>query len=100
MKLMMQALFKKSPDFKGSIALVVELTKRIDSGNPDPLRPEYETIRHFMVKEPNLKRAQGWWLAQQTFDLPARNVHSVRLRIGGKFKGAVAVRGARLECPR
>ncbi len=99
-KLMMQALFKKSPDFKGSIALVVELTKRIDSGNPDPLRPEYETIRHFMVKEPNLKRAQGWWLAQQTFDLPARNVHSVRLRIGGKFKGAVETRGARLECPR
>ena len=99
-KLMVQALFKKNPGFRGSIALVVELTKQTDSANPDPLAPEFEIIRHFVVKEPNVKRANDWWLAQQTFDLPARNTHSVRLRIGGKFKGAVAVRGARLECPR
>ena len=98
-KLKMQGLFKKSQDFRGSIALIVELTKTTDVTQTDPLRTEYEVIRHFIVKEPNVKRANDWWLAQQTFELPARNVHSVRLRIGGKFKGDVQVRGVRLESP-
>lgn len=98
-KLMMRAYFKKSTDFQGSAALVVELTRRASASHDGLSTPEYEVTHNFRVKEPNQIRAGGWLEARETFDLPA-NSHAVRLKIGGKFHGTVLVRDVRLECPR
>lgn len=88
MKFVMEAAFYKHPGFEGNVWLAASLARRIG---------EKETIvGQYAVKEPSLARRGGWLVAKQTFDLP-RGTHSIRLRVEGKFKGAVSVRGLRLE---
>ncbi len=98
-KLMMQAFFRKSPEFKGSISMVVELTRQTGKRDSAVPQPEFEITQNFRVKEPNQPRSKNWLEARETFDLPA-NAHAVRLKIGGKFKGTAWVRDLRLEAPR
>ncbi|MCA1808087.1 MAG: metallophosphoesterase [Kiritimatiellia bacterium] len=94
-RLMIQGFVHKGEDFQGSIALVVEL---IQESGANQLEPMFEVTHNFHVKEPhpNLRRADGFYEARSTFDLPARS-HSVRLKVGGKFTGAALVRDLRLE---
>ena len=88
MKFVMEAAFYKQPGFEGNVWLAVSLGRRI--GEKDTV------VGQYAVKEPSLARRGGWMIAKQTFDLP-RGTHSIRLRVEGKFKGAVSVRGLRLE---
>ena len=99
-RLSAQARMKKSPDFSGSVALVLVLVQQKEPGqnrDPDGLMPvSFETNRNFIVKEPNIPRKHGWFLAKQTVTLPARS-HSVVFQIRGKFQGTAFIRDMRLE---
>lgn len=88
MRIQSAALFKKSDDFDGSIAMVLSLTKEIDGS--------IDTIDEFVIKEPNLKRAEGWMEAKNTEELPAKS-SSVRFSIRGRFTGTAEIRNPRIE---
>jgi len=77
-RLCLQALFRRSDDFRGAVAAAVCLTRDTDAGR--------ETVRHFLVKEPNVPRQGGWLEARRTFEIPARAV-SVTVQVRGKFTG-------------
>ncbi len=103
MRLTLQALVKKSPDFTGSIAVVMPLVKRVELPSVKTARPPgadaaatFETIHQFVVKEPTLDRADGWSLVKQTVSMPAR-AHAVEFRVRGRFTGVVQVQNLRLE---
>lgn len=94
MRLRLQGYVKGGDDFSGNIAFALVLVQR--TGSAEEATLSFETNRNFVVKEPTLRRRDGWSLAQQTIDLPARS-HSVTFEIRGKFQGVAHVRGARLE---
>jgi hypothetical protein len=78
-----EALFAKSPDFSGPVALVVSLERRRADGTP-------EWVEQFLVKEPNEPRREGL-LARVTADVPAGGT-AVRFQVRGRFRGTVEVR--------
>lgn len=88
MKFVIEASFRKSDDFKGSVWLAVSVTKKTGA--------EDVVIEQYIVKEPVLMRRGGWLLAKQTFDLP-RGTHLVQMRVRGKFTGAVSIRNMFLQ---
>lgn len=106
MRFTLQALVKKSPDFSGSIAVVVPLVQRGAAAAPAAGSPTakhdargstaLETMQKFVVKEPTLPRADGWSLVKHTFELPARS-YAVEFQIRGQFQGAAWVHDLRLE---
>ena len=90
MKILSAAMFSKSDDFRGSIALVVSLTKNVAG--------RLETIERFVNKEPNPnnRTADGWIAVQRTETMPADS-SSIQYQIRGNFIGTVTIRGPRLE---
>ncbi|TFH16809.1 MAG: metallophosphoesterase [Lentisphaerales bacterium] len=88
MKLCMQGMFKMPDDFKGDIALTIELSREAEGA----LKVDDQFIR----KPPNVRREGGWMLAKQTFVLPA-NSRSMRVQLVGKFRGQVEVKDLFLE---
>ncbi|MDO9540845.1 MAG: metallophosphoesterase family protein [Kiritimatiellia bacterium] len=88
MKFVLEAFFRKSNDFDGSVWAVVSLVKKKEA--------EEVVMEHYVVKEPTLRRQGGWSLAKQTFDLP-KGTHTIRLHVRGKFKGAVSVKNILLQ---
>jgi len=99
MRLTLQALVKKSPDFSGSLAVVIPLVLRVESPSPETDAsgaPILETRPQFVVKEPTVPRADGWSLVKQKFELPVRP-HSVKVQVRGRFTGIVWIRDLRLE---
>jgi predicted phosphodiesterase len=102
MRMTLQAMIKKSRDFAGSIAVVIPLEQRMESFLPEPDNPgaknetHYKTIHQFVVKEPTLARADGWFMAKQTFELPAHS-HAVEFQVRGRFSGVVHLLDLKLE---
>lgn len=82
-KFCMEGFFKREPDFRGNIALAIELTKQTDSG-------EDQTDDQLIRKPPTMQRKDGWIAAKHTFTLPAGS-KSIRLQIRGKFAGIVRI---------
>ena len=78
-----EALFFKSPDFDGELAIVMSLTRQGEQGE--------ETIDRFYVKEPKRNGTSGWLRARQKFEIPARGVR-IRFQIRGRFRGTVKIR--------
>ena len=81
------ALFSKSPDFNGEIAIVISLTRRGAQGE--------ETIDRFYVKEPKRNGASDWLRVRQKFEIPVRGVR-IRFQIRGRFRGVVRIKGLSL----
>jgi diadenosine tetraphosphatase ApaH/serine/threonine PP2A family protein phosphatase len=75
-----EALIRKSPGFRGSVALIVSV-ERITNG-------QEERLEHFVLKEPNLARKEGWTAVRETFETPAGTIR-LRLKLGGRFRGEV-----------
>lgn len=90
MKFQLFALCRKSEDFSGSLAFEV-LLKR-DSENTDFTPGDMERL---LVKEPNQSRRDGWFSAQQTFEIPARGSFAA-LVVGGRFLGSAQIKDLRL----
>ncbi len=78
---------RKSPDFSGTFVFALTLIRANEAGGEERLDP-------FLIKEPVQLRRDGWRIARQTINLPARS-KEVRLVIRGRFVGAVEIR--RLE---
>ncbi len=81
-----EALFRKSPGFDGSVALVVSVDRPGAAGG---------RIEEFRVKEPSVQRREGWIEAQQTFRTPA-GATAVQVAVRGRFTGEADVRGISL----
>lgn len=81
------ALFRKSPDFAGSVALVVSVTRTAGGRT--------ESLDQFYVKEPNQPRADGWSRAREKLTLPAGST-AMRFRVRGRFTGTVTVKAMKL----
>jgi len=100
MHLSMNARIKKSSDFSGNVAIVMILVQNMEAlsnrGSSAFKTVSFETNQHFAVKEPTMYRKDGWCLAKQTKNLPARS-HSVIFQIRGKFQGTVFIRDIHLE---
>jgi hypothetical protein len=94
MKFTLQGRVWKSSDFKGSLAVVVTLVRRIETGNETPARTE--VVDRFVVKEPAFVRPDGWSLVKQTFEIPAR-AEAVRFQIRGRFQGSASLCDLSLE---
>ena len=82
-KLCMEMDVRKSADFRGSLALVMALTRQTAGGA--------ETADPFLVKEPLQKPRDGWQHAQATQLLPA-NTTAVQLHVRGTFTGTVEIK--------
>ena len=79
-----EVLFRPAEGFEGSIALAVSV-ERASGGRLD----------QFVVKEPNLRRREGWRAARETFEMPA-GARSMRVHLRGRFAGRVEIAGASL----
>lgn len=77
------ALFRKSADFTGTVALAASLIRQGKGGQ--------ETSGQFYVKEPNQVRPDGWIRARQRFDIPAGGM-VIQYYIRGRFTGTVEVK--------
>jgi predicted phosphodiesterase len=80
-RIALEAVFNKSEDFEGTVALSASLLR--SQGGAE------ETVEHFVVKEPNLRRKDGL-AARETVEIPA-GARELRVRVGGRFRGTVRV---------
>ena len=94
MKFTLQGRIWKSSDFKGSLAVVVSLVRRIETGPENSGRTE--VIDRFVVKEPTRVRSDGWSLVKQTFEIPAR-AEAISVQIRGRFQGSASLCDLSLE---
>ncbi|MFH1476180.1 MAG: metallophosphoesterase family protein [Verrucomicrobiota bacterium] len=94
MKFTLQGRVWKSADFKGSLAVVVSLVRRIKTGNE--ISERTEVIERFVVKEPTRVRSDGWSLVKQTFEIPAR-AEAISIQIRGRFQGSASLCDLNLE---
>ncbi|MDD5679136.1 MAG: metallophosphoesterase family protein [Kiritimatiellae bacterium] len=94
MKFILQGRVWKSSDFKGSLAVVISLVRRIETGPETSGRTE--VIDRFVVKEPTRVRTDGWSLVKQTFEIPAR-AEAISVQIRGRFKGSASLCDLSLE---
>ena len=94
MKFTLQGRIWKSSDFKGSLAVVVSLVRRIEAGPVTSGRTE--VIDRFVVKEPTRVRTDGWSLVKQTFEIPAR-AEAISVQIRGRFQGSASLCDLSLE---
>lgn len=85
-KLALEALIRKSPDFRGNATAFIAVTKKVNGRTQHSQR--------YLVKEPNLPRKNDFLLARHTFELPANTTH-VALGLAARFSGSIEV--ARLE---
>lgn len=76
------AMFRKGSDFEGTIAVQTALLRASDGRR--------EWMEHFLVKEPTMRRAGGWEMAQKTETAPAGTV-AAEFRIVGRFTGSVEI---------
>lgn len=83
------ALFRKSPGFRGTVAIAASLTREGKEGRV--------TSPQFYVKEPNTVRPDGWIRARQRFEIPAGGV-SIRFTIRGRFMGTADIKGLTMTC--
>ena len=81
-------------DFKGPIAVVISLMRRIATGAVTAGR--IEVIDRFVVKEPTRVRSDGWSMVKQTFEIPART-EALSVQIRGRFQGSAALCDLSLE---
>lgn len=82
-RIALEAVFVKAAGFDGVVALGAALT-RIAPGGAS------ETLESFVMKEPTLRRRDGW-AARETVEIPAGG-RILRVRIVGRFRGEAAVR--------
>lgn len=87
-KLSFELAIRKSPDFKGSAAAFVSLTKNLNGVS--------EQTRRYLIKEPNMSRKNGFLVAKQTFTLPANTTH-VSFGLTAEFNGTLEISTLRLE---
>lgn len=88
-RIAVDGLFRKSPDFKGTVALRIGLVRYNADGQP-------QLTDQFMVKEPTTARGD-WQQARQTSaPLPAGS-EEVRFSLVGRFSGKVRVRDLSLR---
>ncbi|MBU4365631.1 MAG: hypothetical protein KKF10_00690 [Verrucomicrobia bacterium] len=94
MKFTLQGRVWKSSDFKGTLAVVVSLVRRIEIGSETSGRTE--VIDRFVVKEPTRVRTDGWSMVKQTFEIPAR-AEAISVQIRGRFQGSASLCDLSLE---
>lgn len=94
MKFTLQGRVWKSRDFKGSLAIVITLIRRIEAGGETP--PRADVVDQFIVKEPALARPDGWSTVKQTFEIPA-HAEAVCFQIRGCFQGSASLCHLALE---
>jgi len=94
MKLTLQGRVWESPDFKGTLSVVISLVRRVETGAAPAGRTE--VIDRFVVKEPTRLRNDGWSLVKQTFEIPAR-AEALSVQIRGRFQGAASLCDLSLE---
>jgi len=87
MRLCLEALFRKQPSFRGTVAVTISALRSIDGRET--------RIEQFVVKEPTQARAGEWVLAKATFNVPA-NAVSLDYRIQGRFTGEVQLKDLKL----
>jgi hypothetical protein len=88
MKFQVKAYFLKAEDFIGNVSLAVTITKKSENIG--------DVANEFIIQQPNLKRKDGWMLAQRTFTLPADG-ESIQINVGGKFRGKLLIRDISLQ---
>ena len=81
------ALFRKSADFDGEVAVHVSLT-RTEQGRR-------AVAEEFYVKTPTRGRKGGWQQAAESFEIPA-NAASIEIQIRARFTGRVEISGVSL----
>ncbi|MDZ4198026.1 MAG: metallophosphoesterase family protein [Kiritimatiellia bacterium] len=81
-RFMAEAYFRKSENFRGRVWMCISVDRRTDSG--------IETLEQFIVKEPNLRRRDGWMAARETFALPAGSF-ALRFQLHGQFEGEAEI---------
>lgn len=82
-KFCMEALFRKSEDYHGSVALTVSLNKNRNG--------RLETFQQYLVKEPNIAKDDGWLAVKHTFTVP-KDTKSFKLTIRGNFAGTIILK--------
>jgi len=84
----LEAVFRMSPDWTGTIAVAASV---------QGVRPDgHEYVRrNFLVKEPSLIRREGRRVARETVDLPA-GARTIQVRIEGRFCGEVLIESVEL----
>ncbi len=87
-RITMEAVYRMSPDWTGTVALAASVKGTQPDGR------EY-VRQNFVVKEPSLVRREGRRVARETVDLPA-GAHTLRVRIEGRFCGELLVESVEL----
>ncbi len=86
-KYQLDATFRKSDDFEGTVAVVISIEK--------VQARQRELMDQFIVKEPSMKAADGWTRAKKTFSTPV-GATSMRYHIRGQFKGTCEIKNLEL----
>lgn len=81
-KLMLEALLRKSDDFRGSAVAFISVCRDIDGRT--------QKTKRYLVKEPNLPRKNGFILGKQTFELPANTTH-VSVGLSAEYTGSIEI---------
>ncbi len=81
-RLTVEAFFRKKEGWIGNVGLEIRLQRETSSG--------MTIVPHFVSKEPNMPRRDGWIAARETFNIPAGG-REIELRVGGRFAGEVEV---------
>lgn len=81
-RLSLEVLIRKSSDFEGSAWAFVGTTRRTPEGA--------ECTPRFLVKEPNIRRKDGFLMARHTFDVPA-NTSEVYFGLEMTFNGSIEI---------
>lgn len=74
------AAFREGADFRGTVSVQVSILRTRDG--------QEEWMDNFLVKEPTMKRADGWFIAQKTETAPVGTRAAV-IRLVGEFTGSV-----------
>ena len=82
-KMTLSAQFKKATNFTGHVAAVISVTRDVDG--------RHDLIDQYEVKEPTIRRKDGWMEARRTFELPA-HTRQIEFQLRGRFAGEVRVR--------
>lgn len=89
-KFVLRGEARRSRDYEGHVAVVVDILRTKADGTGEEWVPNYETVEFRQMRG-----GEGWETAQRTKEFP-KSTRQVRVAVAGEFRGEVALRGLRL----
>ncbi len=80
---------RRSDDFEGHAALVIDILRTTADGTGEEWVENYESVEFRRVG------GTGWEVAQRTRDLP-KSTRQIRIAVAGSFRGSLTLRNLRL----